>query len=413
LPEKTSVSNAPHAVESGIGAGLILLMAIAAGAGAANIYYAQPLLGVIGHDFPDFPRLVSLIPTACQIGFALGLVLLVPLGDRIDRRRLILAEVAWLAGALAMMALAPSIWTLLAASVAVGLGSTVAQQIVPFAAQLTRPEQRGRTVGMVMSGLLTGILLGRVLAGAIGEHGGWRAMFWLGCAMAGIIFVLLACFLPRSIPTSRASYPELLTSLGRLIATRPSLRRATAIQAGLFGCFSAFWSMLALHLQDAPFHLGSAAAGSFGLVGVVGVLAAPLAGRISDRSGPQGVIGVSIVAVLLSFGIFAFFPSLAGLVVGIVLMDLGVQAALISNQTVIYALDPGARNRLNTVFMTGMFIGGAAGSAIGSLAWHEAGWLAVCVVGAAMALFSLTVHGAGRWGSRRPAAPACYAQEGD
>jgi predicted MFS family arabinose efflux permease len=407
------VSNAPQTVESGIGAGLILLMAIAAGAGAANIYYAQPLLGIIAHDFPDSLRLVSLIPTSCQVGFALGLVLLVPLGDRIDRRRLILSQIAWLACALAMMALAPSIWTLLAASAAIGLGSTIAQQIVPFAAQLTRPEQRGRIVGMVMSGLLTGILLGRVLAGIVGEHAGWRAMFWLGCAIAGALFVLLACFLPRSVPATRASYPELLASLFRLIASQRALRRATLIQAGLFGCFSAFWSMLALHLQDAPFHLGSEAAGAFGLIGVVGVLAAPLAGRIADRRGPQGVIGASIVLVLVSFGLFAFFQGIAGLVIGIVLMDLGAQAALISNQTVIYALDPGARNRVNTVFMTGMFIGGAVGSAVGSLAWHEGGWLAVCLVGAAMTLVSLTVYGAGRWASRRPIAPAGCVQEGD
>jgi len=369
-----------------------LAMAVAAGCAGANVWYNQPMLGVIAADLGVATRTVALIPTATQIGFASGIVLLLPLGDRMDRRTLILRQLVFLTLALLAAALAPNATTLIVASIAVGMGACTAQQIIPFAAELAPPDARGRAVGTVMSGLLLGILLGRVLSGTVARHAGWRPMFFLAAGIAVLVGIMLAAILPRSRPQFRSSYAGLLASLLALIRTQPRLRRAALVQAGLFGGFSAFWSVLALKLQAPPLELGSDIAGLFGIVGAAGVTVASIAGRLADRHGPRGVIGAGIVLVATSFVVFALWPTVPGLILGLVLLDLGVQGAQIANQSIIYALQPEARGRLNTVFMTGMFIGGAIGSGAAGVGWALAGWPAVCAVGFALALLSLAAH---------------------
>jgi predicted MFS family arabinose efflux permease len=371
---------------------ITLAMAVAAGCAAANVWYNQPMLGVIAADLGVSSRTVALIPTATQVGFASGIVLLLPLGDRMDRRALILRQLVGLTIALLAAALAPGAAALIVASAAVGMGACIAQQIVPFAAELAPPAARGRVVGTVMSGLLFGILLGRVLSGAVARHAGWRAMFFIAAGIAVLMGVMLALLLPRSRPQARASYAGLLVSLVALIRAEPALRRATLIQAGLFGGFTAFWSVLALQLQAPPLRLGSDVAGLFGLIGAAGVLVTSLAGRIVDRRGPRGVIGAGISSAGAAFVVFAVWPTLPGLIVGLILLDVGMQGSQIANQSIIYALRPDARGRINTVFMTGMFIGGAIGSGAAGLGWTLAGWPAVCAVGFCLALLSLAAH---------------------
>jgi predicted MFS family arabinose efflux permease len=374
---------------------LTLVMALACGEAAANIYYNQPMLGIIEAAFPGQAAIAGMVPTATQLGFAVGLLLLVPLGDRIDRRRLILMQFAGLALSLVSAAVAPTAYSLVAASVLVGLTSSVAQQIVPFAAELAAPSRRGATIGTVMSGLLCGILLGRALAGVVGDHYGWRSMFWLGLLLTIATCALLAWVLPKSHPRTRAAYGALLRSLISLWREEPALRRATIIQACLFGSFSALWTILALQL-DERYHLSAEIAGLFGIVGAVGILFAPIAGKIADRRGPHAVIGLGSIIMLVSWVTFQAWGMVNGLVVGVILLDFGEQGALISNQHVIYALRPEARNRLNTVFMGGMFVGGAVGSAGASLAWEIAGWNAVCAFGVTLVIIALGLHALGR-----------------
>jgi predicted MFS family arabinose efflux permease len=254
--------------------GLTLVMALACGVAAANVYFNQPMLGLMEAAFPGRVAVTGLVPTATQLGFAAGLLLLVPLGDRFERRRLILIQFAALALSLAGAALAPGAWSLVVASALVGATSSVAQQIVPFAAELAEPGRRGATIGTVMSGLLCGILFGRAVAGAVGDHFGWRATFWLGLLLAVAVGLLLAAVLPRTKPRTQESYGVLLKSLVMLWREEPHLRRATMIQACLFGSFTALWTILALQL-DARYHLSAEIAGLFGIVGAVGVLFAP------------------------------------------------------------------------------------------------------------------------------------------
>ena len=373
---------------------LVLVMAASVGATVANLYYNQPMLGAIGADLAASPAAVGLIPTATQFGFGLGLLLLVPLGDQMDRRRLILAQSAGLAVALVAAALAPGAATLVFASVAVGLGSALVHQIVPLAAEMAPPERRGATVGTVMSGLLLGILLARVLSGAVAALAGWRAMFWLGAGLA----VLIAALLARTLPSRRARpgsvpYGRLLLSLLTLVREEPALRRAALTQAALFGSFSAFWSILALRLQTPPFAFGSFAAGLFGLVGAVGVLAAPLAGRTADARGPYVVIALGTTASLAAWVFLGLVPGLAGLIVGVLVLDLGVQMTLIANQAVIFALRPQSTGRVNTVFMVTMFLGGALGSLAASMSWARGGWALVATTGALFATVALLLGG--------------------
>jgi len=384
-----------HPYERPLSVWLILTMAIACGVAVANIYYNQPMLGVIKREFSG-SWWVGLIPTATQIGYGLGLFLLVPLGDLMDRRRLIVVQFIILGLASFAASLAPSAAGLVGASLIVGACASVAQQIIPFAASLAAPERRGGTIGMVMAGLLCGILLSRLLSGFVATYAGWREMFQLGLPISIAGAIAMAIALPRNYPHSGLGYPEAIKSLLHLWVSEPKLRRASLMQAAVFASFSAFWTVLALHLEEPHFNLGADAAGLFGVVGAVGVIAAPLAGRLADKRGSGLVLRLGAIFVVASWFLFASWDQLAGLVVGVIIMDLGAQSTMISNQHMIYDLHPEARSRLNTVFMTTMFSGGAFGSIGGVIAWDSGGWLAVCAFGAALALAALSVQALGQ-----------------
>lgn len=379
---------------AGLDRPLALLMSVAAGLAVANIYYNQPMLGQMAAEFAA--RDVSAVPTATQLGYALGLVLLVPLGDRIDRRRLILWQGAGLVASLGLAALAPGLVGLAAASVAIGVFSTIAQQLIPLAAELARPEARGQAVGTLMSGLLAGILLARTVSGLVAEHAGWRAMFWLGAGLAVLMLAALASRLPRSRPGSRDRYGTLLRSLLHLARTQPALRRAALTQGLLFAGFSAFWTTLAILLEGPRFRLGADVAGLFGLLALGGVFIAPVAGRLADRRGPAGVVRLGVALVALAFLGMAVSVTLPALAIGVVVLDAGLQMAMVSHQAVIFGLAGEARGRFNTVFMTSLFAFGAIGSAVASPAWHAGGWRAVMGFGAAAAVLALVVQRGGR-----------------
>lgn len=374
---------------------LLAVMAVVCGVFVSNVYYNQPLLELLYRTFPQATGLASLVPTVTQLGFACGLFFLVPLGDRIDRRKLILGQAAALVLALMCLATAPNAWVLVLASAVVGVSASVAQQIVPFAAELATPSRRGQAVGIVMSGVLCGLLLGRAFGGFVGEQWGWRVTYWVGGILTALAWLLLLVKLPHSKPQADYGYSSLMRSLIVLWREEPLLRRATCIQAVLFGSFMGLWTILALHLHKA-YSLGAEVAGLMGIVGAAGVLIAPLAGRAADHRGPHAIIGLGCLIMLLSYPIFGLWGSLIGLIVGVFLLDIGEQLALISNQHVIYALRPEARSRLNTLFMSGMFVGGATGSWGAGVSWRLGGWNAACVFLGVLALIGIALHFRGR-----------------
>jgi predicted MFS family arabinose efflux permease len=379
-------------------ASLVLLLATGAGLAVAALYYAQPMLGVLGADIGASARAVGFVPTLTQLGYALGILLLAPLGDRYDRRRIILMKAAVLCVALLLAGAAPSIAVLLIASLVIGLSATLAQDIVPAAATLAPETSRGKIVGTVMTGLLLGILLSRVVSGFVAEHFGWRTMFIAAALSIALIGAAAWRGLPRFRPTTQLSYGALMGSLVKLWKRHGALRRATFAQALLSIGFSAFWSTLAVMLHGEPFHLGSAAAGAFGLAGAAGALAAPIAGRIADKRGPELVTRLGASLVLASFAVMALAPwmqphaQLGLLVVGAIGFDLGIQASLIAHQTIVYSIEPAARSRLNAVLFVGMFLGMAIGSALGALMLAQWGWMAVVGLAAASAAGALAVR---------------------
>ena len=385
--------------DRGLSGPTVYAMAAAAGLAVANIYYNQPMLGLIEADLPG--RAAALVPTVTQLGYAAGLFLLVPLADAVERRGLIVGQFLCLAAALVLAALAPSGAVLLLASLLLGAAASVAQQIVPFAAHLAAPERRGAATGTVLAGILTGILLSRTLSGFVATHGGWREMFWLGAPLALLGGLMMRAALPQARAPEPLGYRALLASTAGLWRAFPELRRAALTQGMIFAAFSAFWTILAFRLQ-ARFGLDADAAGLFGLVGATGILAAPLAGRLADRRGPRPAVVVGAVLTLVAWLVFGLWPGLAGLVVGVVILDFATQAALVSNQHIVFSLRPEARARLNTVLMGTMFLGGALGSAVASAAWTAAGWTGVCAAGAVFGLGAALLQI--RRGSARPAA---------
>jgi predicted MFS family arabinose efflux permease len=365
---------------------LVLLMAVTCGAAVANLYYAQPLLNTIAHDFSVSDGTAGLLVTASQVGYAAGLILLVPLGDLLERRRLITSVLLVTALALLATALAPDFSLLAAGLLVVGVTSVVAQIVVPLASTLAPEHERGRVVGKVMSGLLIGILIARTASGVIAELGGWRLVFAISAALMVALSAVLRRSLPQVRPSTDLSYPALLRSVARLVREQPVLRMRMAYGALGMAQFSVLWTTIAFLLGGHPYNYGEASIGLFGLVGLAGALAAQFAGRMADRGHHHLSTGLFFSTMLLSWGaIAAGKTSLAALIVGIAVFDLGVQGAQITNQTVIYALAPQARSRLTTAYMTTVFASAAAFSAIASAVYDAAGWDAVSALGGALA----------------------------
>ena len=270
--------------------GMLMLLAVVAGVTIANIYYNQPLLNALVRDFPHSAAWVGLVATATQIGFAVGMIFISPLGDRMDRRRLMLWQIVGMCIALTLAATATTLHVLIGASLLIGIFATMAQQAGPFAAELAPPGKRGHAIGTVMSGLVIGILLARTFSGLIAEHFGWRSVFVASIVIMLALAAVVARRLPRSQPTSTLPYGKLLKSLWVLARELRELREAALTGGALFAAFSLFWTVLAMLLAESPFHFGPQAAGLFGIIGVAGALAAPLAGKVADKRGPRTVI---------------------------------------------------------------------------------------------------------------------------
>lgn len=368
-------------------------MTIGSGLVVANIYYNQPLLGQIAQTFGVTEATAGTIAMLTQLGYATGLLFIVPLGDMLRRKLLILADFVLIILSLVLAAFSPNVYFLMVASWLIGTSSVLPQLFIPLAAHLARPEVRGRAVGTVMSGLLIGILLSRTVSGFVGELWGWRAMFLIAAGLMLLLWIALYLLLPEVHPDFKGSYKSLMRSLWPLVRQQPLLRLAAVRGALAFAGFGGFWATLVFLLQGPPFYAGSHVAGAFGLVGALSALAAPLVGRLSDKRNTRHMVTAMIGLIMLAYVVFGFSgQSLIGLVLGVILIDIGIQATHISNQTLVFSLDPQARNRLNTVYMVTYFLGGSAGTFLATQAWKLWQWPGVVGVGLLCSSLSLLVH---------------------
>ena len=385
-------ATSPAAAERHLSRSLVVLLAIACGAAVANLYYAQPLLHTIAAGIGTSASNAALLVTATQVGYAAGLVLLVPLGDLLDRRRLVSCLLVVTAAGLLGAAAAPGLGVLALALGVVGVTSVVAQVLVPFASALASEDERGRVVGQVMSGLLMGILLARTVSGLVASVGGWRVVFAVAAGAMLILSAALWLALPDVPPQGGPSYGRLLASIGALIGEEPALRRRMVYGGLGMGSFSVLWTSLALLLSRPPFSYGEAVIGLFGLAGVAGMIAAQAAGRAADRGGQRPATGFFLTAIALGWILAALGGTqVVVLIVAIIVLDLGIQGQHILNQTIIYALRPDARSRLTTAYMTGNFLCAALASAATDLAWRSGGWSAVCALGGALSVLAMLV----------------------
>jgi predicted MFS family arabinose efflux permease len=384
----------------------VLLLAVACGATVANLYYAQPLLNTLAHAFSVSPGTAGLLITISQIGYVLGLAFLVPSGDLQERRGLISVALLITAAGLVVMALAPGFAVFAGALALVGFTATAAQVIVPMSASLAAESDRGRVVGTVMSGLLIGILLARTFSGLLAAALGWRVVFWVAAGIMVGLALTLRARLPQVPPTTDMRYRGVLRSVLSLIAAEPVLRLRMALGFFAFGCFSTLWTSLSFLLSAAPFHYGNGVIGLFGLAGVAGAAAATGAGRLADRGHGRHATWVTAFVMVVSWPIlYAGKTSAVWLIIGIAVLDLGVQGIHISNQSAIYALSPEARSRLTTAYMVSYFLGGAALSAISSALYASDGWEGVCAAGVATGLAALALWAAAELRARARRAP--------
>lgn len=381
-------SSTPEA--SGLPRGLLPLISVATGLIVAGNYFAQPLLDAIRGDFGLTTGTAALIVTAAQAGYALGLFLLLPLADLVERRRLAVT----LFGATALFLLAGGIAghpvVLLVATALAAFTSVAAQVLVTFAVALSVPERRGRVVGTVMSGLLIGGLLARTIAGLLSEAGGWRTVYWFGAAVLAVVTVALWRALPVLHTPAGLSYPALLRSTVGLFRTQPVLRLRAGLGALSMAAFTMFWTAVTFLLAGAHYQWSEAAIGLFGLVGIAGTAATPIAGRLADRGQVHRVAGAGAALLVMAWiALGAGAGSLCALLAGAIVLTVAQQSVLNSNQYVLYALAPELRNRLNSAFMTAFFLGGAAGSALTAVAWDHAGWTGVTAAGGVLAAATL------------------------
>lgn len=389
--------------------GVVILFAVACGTAVANVYFSQPLLVTMGHDLAMSPALVGSVVTLTHVGYGLGLFFLVPLGDMADRRRLIVAQLLLLVVALAVVAAAHSAAILLAGMAAMGLLAVVTQTLVAFAASLAPPAGRGRVVGLVTSGVVIGILLARTASGLMADLAGWRSVYLASASLTALLALVLHRVLPRhrDAPPTPLRYGQLLRSTITLFARERLLRLRALFGLLIFAAFSTLWSSVALPLSEAPYFLPHSAIGALGLIGVAGALAATVAGRLNDRGLSRRTTGIALALLAASWLPLAFTRgSLWALVVGVILLDLAVQAVHVTNQTLIYALHPDAGSRLIGGYMVFYSIGSATGAIAATSLYAVAGWGAVCVLGAAFSCLGLLLWAFARHSTPDPAAQA-------
>jgi len=376
----------------GLSPALILLMSVATGLAVASNYYAQPLLDTIARAFSLSASSAGFIVTAAQLGYAAGLLFLVPLGDMFERRRLIVSMTLLAAGGMLITASSQSLTMMIIGTALTGLFSVVAQILVPLAATLAAPDKRGKVVGTIMSGLLLGILLARTVAGLLASLGGWRTVYWV----ASVLMVIMALALWRGLPKvkqeNHLNYPQLLGSVFSLFTQDKLLRTRALLGCFTFANFSILWTSMAFLLASPPFNYSEGMIGLFGLAGAAGALGARPAGGLADKGKSHLTTTAGLILLLLSWAaIWYGHISVMALIVGILVLDLTVQGVHITNQTVIYRLKPEARNRLTAGYMTSYFIGGAAGSLISASAWQHAGWAGVCLAGTLVAVINVII----------------------
>jgi predicted MFS family arabinose efflux permease len=382
---------------------LLPFLGLACGASVATIYYNQPLLLDISRTFHVSHGRGGTVAVATQLGYAAGILLFVPLGDVVERRKLILQLFAAVSMALVLAGLAPSFWILVAASVAIGIAASVTHIMVPLAQELVGPGESGRALGTVMTGLLLGILLGRTASGTVAEILGWRLVFLLAAASTAAFVPLLWWRLPALPPPQPLSYGAALRSLWNLVREERLLREASTIGFLAFASFIAFWTNLAFFLGSPHYRLGAAAAGSFGLLGAGGAIIAAPAGRLADRYGPRRILALALALMSLAYVIlWVFGYRIAGLIAGVITLDIAQQSMQISNQSRIFTLSRAARSRINTVYMIVFFLGGALGSALSAAAWSRWQWSGVCAWGLALSALAWLRH---MYGARAPAVP--------
>ncbi len=373
---------------------LLWLMTIATGLIVANLYYNQPLLHLIAQDFGVSELKISKIAVLTQVGYAFGLLFILPLGDMLLRKRLILFDLIFIIAAMLGMAYASSIEGLFVMSFIIGFTSVIPQLFVPMAAELATPEKRSSTIGLVMSGLLIGILLSRVISGFMGDLFGWRSMYFIGGGLMVIIWIALFFMLPEMRPTFKGSYGSLMKSVWNLAKTQPVLRLASFRGAMGFASMSAVFTTLVFHMEEAPFHASASVVGSFGLIGAVGALAAAFVGKMNAYI-PRNRLITYGLGIIISSWAFLYFGgyTYGGLIIGIILIDLGLQAMHIMNQSDFFALTHlNANSRLNTVYMVSYFVGGSVGTLAAGYAWDYAQWPGVCAVGFTFCILGLTAH---------------------
>ncbi|WP_413736227.1 MFS transporter [Sodalis sp. RH21] len=396
---KASPASTPTPQLSG---GLSLLLAAACGLIAANLYYAQPLAGLISQALGLSPRGAGILVTMTQIGYGLGLLLVVPLGDLFENRKLTLAVMAIGIAALATAAVAQTITLFLIAALFIGLGSVTVQILVPYAAHLSPKALQGKAVGNVMSGLMLGIMLARPASSLIAHLTSWRTVFMVSAVVMILLTLVLARALPKRRPPAGLRYPQLLTSIGSLARHNIVLRRRSLYHAAMFGSFSLFWTVTPLWLTGPEFHLSQVGVALFALAGVAGAVAAPIAGRIADRGWSGTATFAAMLAVVAAFilshaGAAGSPARLAMLVVAAVLLDFGVTMNLVIGQRAIFALGDHHRSRLNGIYMATFFAGGALGSALGGWAYARDGWLLASAIGGLFPVMALIYLSTERW----------------
>ncbi|MGW2839733.1 MFS transporter [Streptomyces sp. NPDC001493] len=383
--------------------GLVALFAVACGAAVANVYFAQPLLVTMGHDLSMSPALLGAVVTLTQAGYGLGLFLLVPLGDITDRRRLVVAQLLLMVAALTVVTTAGTATVLLAGMAGVGLLAVVTQTLVAYAASLAPPARRGRVVGTVTSGVVLGILLARTVSGLMADLAGWRSVYLASAALTALLALVLHRVLPHH-PNDRQKslrYGQLLRSTVTLFARERLLRLRALLGLLIFTAFSTLWSSLALPLSEPPYSFSHTAIGAWGLVGAAGALAATAAGRLNDRGLSGRTTGIALALLAVSWVPLAFTrSSLWALLVGVILLDLAVQAVHVTNQTLIHALHPEAGSSLIGGYMVFYSVGSATGAIAATSLFAAAGWGAVCALGAAVSVLAFAI-----WACTRGSVP--------